>query len=278
MAASGNVVVFPTGRPFGGGSPAGSRYRSVVGIVQRLSRQAPKSGRGIQTNTSLPIRLSQLVGVNDETIDRLSVLARDGIVTPESAARLAMRHADECVGWHRWHGPNASGAVAYDLALAGDPFGRFALRMRGREAFLLFAPTSGVGQLLELCLPERIQACLLIGCGAERRTTVRILKPADWHRRLAVVSAGTNLCGSRHVLLIGGLPRQEPERSLALAAIELAVRRGGNTELVSSTLRGRLEAGRPLPIPASARELLTMIELAFPGLVDVPAAEIGSAP
>lgn len=278
MAASGNVIEFPTGRPFGSGSPASSRYRSVVGIVQCLSRQAPKSSKGIQTDASLLIKLSQLVGVNDETIDRLSVLARDGIVTPESAARLAMRHADECVGWHRRHRPIASGAVAFDLTLTGDAFGRFALRMRGREAFLLFAPTSGVGQLLELCVPENFQACLLIGCGTERRTTVRILRPADWHRRLAVVSAGTNRCGSRHILLIGGLPRQEPERSLALDAIELAVRRGGNTELVSSTLRRRCETGRPFPIPASARELLTMIELAFPGLVDVPAAETGSAP
>lgn len=278
MATSGNIIEFPTGRPFGGGSPDSSRNRSVVVIVQRLSRRAPTSGRGIQSDASLPIRLSQLVGVNDETIDRLSVLARDGIVTPESAARLAMRHADERVGWHPRHRLNAGGAVAYDLTLAGDPFGRFAFRMRGRTAWLLFAPTSGVGLLSEMCLDERIQACLLIGCEAGRRTTVRLLRPADWSRRLAFVSAGTNRCGSRHILLIGGLPRHGPERSSALAAVELAVRRGGNTKLVSSTLRKRLDARAPFPILASARELLTMIELAFPGLVEVPVAAGGSAP
>lgn len=272
---AGMVVEFPTGLPFLRASPGRPGSRSVGGIVRSLSghrRSVPVRG---EPDEPLPIRLSELAGIADEIIDQLAVLVRDGVVTPASAARLAIRHAWERGGEHRRRLPE-SGATRYELTLAGDPFGRFAFRLRGRKAWIGFAPTSGYAFLSELCLHERVQACLLVGCSANRRTTVRLLTSVGWRRRLFRLGTGT--CGTRHVLLLGGLTLREPERSSALAAIDAAIRRGGDTELVVSSLRRRTGVGQRVAIPDDARELLTMIELALPGLVDVASPVEESAP
>ncbi|AMB44809.1 hypothetical protein Y590_07890 [Methylobacterium sp. AMS5] len=246
-------------------------------MVRKLSSRRPTAPGGVGPEGQLLIRLSELVGIGDDTVDRLTWLARDGVLTPASAARLAMRHAAECGGTPVRLGPSA-GNPTYELRLAGDPFGRFAFRLQGSTAWIVFAPISGVGLLMEFCLRDRIQACLLIGCDSQRRTTVQLLPAVDWRRRLRAFGAGSGRCGSRHVLLLGGLPIREPERSAALAGIECAIRRSGNTELISSRLRKRLNPASSAPPKYISREVLIMIELACPGLVEVPACEEGSAP
>lgn len=270
MAGSSIVVEFPSGRPLARRSPAAPRRRSVAELVRSLSRRrSPPTAT--EPDQPLPIRLSEFAGVADSTVRQLCSLAMGGVVTPASACRLAMRHAQEVDGPRKSRPPAAVGAVGYELALAGDPFGEFALHLRGRGGWIVFAPVTSLGLLAELCPGVGIQACMLVGCGADRRSTVRLLTAKDWQRRIVALSTGRSRCGSHHVLLLGGLPSREPERSSALTGIEQAVHRGGNTRLVFSTLRKRSEADRSVHFLDHSREMLAMIELAFPGLVDVPA-------
>jgi hypothetical protein len=269
MAENNIVVHFPSGRLLANASFPGRRKCSVAGLVRSLAgkRCLPSSA----SEKPIAIKLSDFSGIADPTVDWLTALACGGVITPASAGRLALRHADEiaakCPATNRFSG----NAARYTLAVAGDPFGQFALRMHGKSAWIVFAPVDSIGFLSELCPGEGIQACMLVGCDADRRTTVRLLTSADWRRRLATLAGGTSRCGCRQVLLLGGLPSREPERSDTLTGVERALRRGGNTRLVSSSLRKRSNADRPDPGREPAREVLAMIELAFPGLVDVRA-------
>jgi hypothetical protein len=267
MTDSSIVVQFPSGRPHAPASPSGSRNRSIAGIVRSLAgtRRLPMDG----SDEPLPIRLSEFAGIVDPTVRRLTSLACSGVITPVSAGRLALRHADELAT--RCPEPHASAPSAprYALAVSGDPFGQFAIRLSGTSAWIVFAPVDSLGFLAELCPRQGIQVCMLIGCDAERRTTVRLMTSTDWRRRLVALVRRTNRCGCRHVLLLGGLPSREPERSDALTGIELALRRGGNTQLVSSSLRKRSVARTSSRHRDPSREALAMIELTFPGLVDV---------
>jgi hypothetical protein len=274
MAGHSIVVEFPSGRPLARRSPAAPRRRSVAELVRSLSgRRSPSTAT--EPDQPLPIRLSEFAGVADSTVAQLCSLALGGVVTPASACRLAMRHAEEVGGARRTRPPPEGGTIRYELALAGDPFGEFAFHLRGRGGWIVFAPVTSLGLLAELCPTAGVQACMLVGCGADRRSTVRLLTAKDWHRRIVALSKGRSRCGSHHVLLLGGLPSREPERSSALTGIERAVHRGGNTRLVFSTLRKRSEADRSVPSQDCPREMLAMIELAFPGLVDVPAPAAG---
>lgn len=239
-------------------------------LVRNLSgRRSTLAATGL--DQPLPIRLNEFAGVADATIRQLSSLALGGVVTPASACRLALRHAEEVGGPRKNQPLVAVGAIRYELALAGDPFGEFAFHLRGRGGWIVFAPVTSLGLLTELCPSVGIQACMLIGCGADRRSTVRLLTAKDWHRRIVALSNGRSRCGSHHVLLLGGLPSREPERSSALSGIEQAVHRGGNTRLVLSTLKKRSGTDGSIRSQDHSREMLAMIELAFPGLVDVPA-------
>jgi hypothetical protein len=69
---------------------------------------------------------------------------------------------------------------------------------------------------------------------------------------------------------------REPTRP-ADRRIEHAIRRSGNTALISSNLRRVGNAGRPASVPESARELMAMIELTFPGLIEADASIGGHA-
>ncbi|ACB81973.1 hypothetical protein Mpop_3844 [Methylorubrum populi BJ001] len=226
MVDGGRVVEFPTGRRFTHRSLGRPGGRSVARIAQNLSGRRSSCRKSVAPDVPLSIRLNELTGNDDETVGRLTGLAHDGVITPASSARLAMLHADECGSAQPRRRSNVDDAAAYDLTLVGDPFGRFAFRLRGRKAWVVFAPAAGVGLVAELCLRDQIHACLLIGCGAGRRSTVRLLTLADWHRRIAVIGSGSNRFGSRHVLLLGGLGLREPEWSRALLGIERAIRRG----------------------------------------------------
>lgn len=271
------VVEFLTDRPFARRSVDGSGNRNVAGIVRSLSGRFHGSRAGAEPNAPLPIGLSDLAGIGDETIGRLAGLARDGVITPATAARLAMRHADESGGRCPRRVQEGSNVVRWEPTPAGDARGRFAIRLRGKTAWILFSPTAGVDLLAELCLRERIQVCLLMSFDAGGEIIVRLLNSADWRRRLVGIGADANRCDGSQVLLLGGLPLREPDRSRALAGIERAIRRSENTKLISSSLGKRVDAEMAAPIPDPARELLTMIELAFPGLIDGPAPGGGPA-
>ena len=266
-----HIVEFPSGRPLVRRPSCGPGNRSVAGIVQSLCGR--RRFLGAEPDTPIPVRLRELAGIGDETVERLSILARDGIIAPASAARLAMRHSDECGGrTSRRRTALGGGATTFELTLAGDPFGQFALRLDGRSSWTVFAPMTSFGCLTELCTYEEIQACLLIGCSDTRRTTVRLLDAASW-RRLLALGAITGRCGSRHLLLLGGHPFRRPGSSSVLAELERAIRRGGNTELVSTPSRKRLFPEGSTAVPEAVREPLILIELTYPGLVDVPAPD-----
>lgn len=277
MVVKNIFLEFPTDRPFARRPVDGSGNRNVAGIVRSLYGRFHGSRASTEPNASLSIGLSDLAGVGDETIGRLAGLARDGVITPATAARLAMRHADESGGRHSRRMQEGGNVVGWEPILAGDRPGRFAIRLRGKTAWILFSPTASVGFLAELALHERIQVCLLMSFDARGGITVRLLNSADWRRRLVGIGADATRCDGGHVLLLGGLPWREPDRSHALAGIERAVRLSGNTKLIFSSLRKRVDAEMAAPIPDPARELLTMIELAFPGLIDVPAPGGGPA-
>lgn len=272
MTPSSIIVQFPSGRPLAHASTVLARNRSVAGIVQRLARtrRLPKVG----SDEPLAIRLSEFTGVADPTVRQLTALACSGVITPASAGRLALRHADEVTGRFPRSHELAECAAKYALAVVGDPFGQFAFRLHGRSAWIVFAPADSLVFLSELCPRDRIQVCMLVGCDAEKRITVRLLTSTDWRRRLVTLAGGTSRCGCRHILLLGGLPPHEPDRSATLTGIERAVRRGGNTRLLSSSLRKRSDADRPAGDRDPSREILGMIEIVFPGLVDGP-VEVG---
>lgn len=75
--------------------------RAVARIASKLT-----AGRGAldccaASVPPLPVGLIELTGVSDPTIVRLTLLAIEGTLTPETAARLAMRHAREIGGASR---------------------------------------------------------------------------------------------------------------------------------------------------------------------------------
>nr|WP_246681632.1 hypothetical protein [Methylobacterium sp. L1A1] len=267
------VVEFPSGRPVGRGTTTDRRRRNVAGIVGSLSGRRPPPS-ATEHDQPLSINLSDIAGIADDTVRRLRSLALAGIITPASACRLALRHADE-VGGARAKQLPARGTIRYELALAGDPFGAFACHLRGRSGWIVFAPTTGLGLLAEVCPDVGIKACLLIGVGADGRSTLRVTTAKDWRRRISALASGNSRCGPHHVLLLGGPPSRELRHSSILAEIERAVRRNGQTRLVRSISGERLDVGRTVSSEASMRDMLSMIELAFPGLLDVPAAVDG---
>lgn len=273
--ADNSVVQFPSGQPLANTFAKLAQNRTVAGIARSL---AGRKHSYISANQEEPlsIRLSELAGTADPTILQLTTLARSGILTPASAARLAIRHASEVSGERLGARDSLGVAGRYGLSVAGDPFGKFALRLESRNAWLVLAPVSSLGLLAEVCPREGMHLCTLIACDATRRTTIRLLMPAEWRRRLTTLAQGTNRCGCHHVLLLGGIASTEPERSAAVSRIEQALRRAGHMCLLSSSLAKRLATNSLDASQASSHEVLAMVELAFPGLVDV-SAPAGSA-
>jgi hypothetical protein len=208
----------------------------------------------------------------DPTIARLNDLAHAGSLTPASAARLALRHADEVHG--RFAAPTfrrhcRPGLVDIQTTLVGDPFGSFALSHRRGNEWVGVASMYSVDRLHELCPPERDAACLLVGCDAARRTSVRLLSPVDWRRRLVRLRAVGSTDPNGHVLVIGSPSLRGARRQAILGGVERALRRGGVFAAMGSDRR-RVPAREPTghEVQATAN-LLILIEMAFPGLVDV---------
>lgn len=269
MAHDAVVLEFPSGRRRSIGTSG--TLRSVASIAESLSTQLRDTEAGVSSLVPLAIRLDELSGLVDPTITRLGVLARTGLLTPASAARLALRHADEVCGrdagqaFLRLRRP---GQLQIETTLVGDVFGGFALGYRRGDEWVGVASTRSVDRLHELCPPEPGPACLLVCCDAARRTTVRLLSPIDWRRRLAGLNAIGRQGFDGHVVVVGGLAPRGGRRRAILAGIERGLRRGGAFRPVGSDRR-RGPTRQPTNCETRAvANLLMLIELAFPGLVD----------
>lgn len=270
MADDAVIIEFPTGvrrSAIGASSP-----RSVARIAQSLSKRFRADGSGLVAPAPLSIRLDDLSGVADTTIARLSNLALVGSLTPASAARLALRHADEVCDRKSGAGrPRRSqtGQLEIEATLIGDPFGNFALCLRLGEEWIGYAPTRALNRLFELCPADRGPACLLVGCDSARRTTTRLLAPHDWRQRLSDIVAEPAKRFDGHVLVVGGIPPRGERRRMILCRIEQAVRRGGGIVPQAPRRYARPVRKQSESETKAVRNLLTLIELAFPGLVEV---------
>lgn len=265
---NGDVVEFPTGRrlPY----RAHSR-QSVAALARRLAvgvRIEPRAGF---EHEPLPVELRDLTGVSDRTVDTLSALAEGRFLTPASAARLAMRHARE-IGHSLDGSAGTFEATPYShhLVLAGDVFGRFAIRIENRtdDAWVGYATLADLNLLSEVCPTSCDAVCLVPDPGTKTRPTVALRKPRDWRADLARLSAGTDRVDERPVLVVGNLAGSGRSRAAAIAGIEDGLRRGG-----MRVRSARCSAGGGIATEAErerhSRPHLVLIEIACPGLVDV---------
>ncbi len=265
---NGNVVEFPTGRRLP--CRAGSR-QTVAALAKRLAVGARIGPRAGFEHEPLPVDLRDLTGVSDRTVDTLSALAEGRFLTPASAARLAMRHARE-IG-HSSDGPvgtSEASPYSHRLVLAGDVFGRFAIRIENRtdEAWIGYAALTDLDLLSEVCPAGGDALCLVPAPGTKWRPTVALRKPRDWRADLARLSAGTDRVAERFVLVVGGLAGSGRSRAAAIAGIEDGLRRGG-MRVRSARCSARSAIATAAERERQSRPHLVLIEIACPGLVDV---------
>ena len=218
----------------------------------------------------LPIRLDMLTGLADETVAGLAALAAGGVITSASAARLAMRHAAES-SRERTNLPDvATNRMRHRtiaLTLAGDVLAEFSLLLRMDEAWVGFASPSCLGRLYEICPPDRGSVCMLVGSDARSRTTIRVIARRDWRRCLATREA-EQLRTVHHLLVLGGIPAAGRARSSTLIDLWTAVRANGGSVIDEpGRLKSRADGCQHAPTKLG-RDLLTLIELVMPGLVD----------
>ncbi|WP_456014873.1 hypothetical protein [Methylorubrum populi] len=270
MTDHGNIIEFPGGRRRTDARAVGPR--SVADLTESLSRQVRARRTAMDADVPLSIRLADLTGVTDRTIRRLTFLVHAGSITAASAARLAMRHANEVHGRRRDPGPvgeKRPGRSMLEVTLVGDPFENFALSYRHGEAWVGFAPFHSLSQLFELCPLGRGPACLLVGCDACRRTTVRLLDSPHWRQRLWALRSPPRQHDDSHVIVLGGLPTCRTGRGSVLHALDAAVRRGTGVALIPP-MRHPPQVRELQPSRSDSTQILLMlIELARPGLVDI---------
>jgi hypothetical protein len=270
MVGKGIVVEFPTGRIV----PETPRRRNdcIAELVRSIARGQTSQSLGCLDLKPLPIRLDLLSGIEDDTIAKLTELATTGIITTASAARLALKHAAQKLhpGARRFDPPARHlQHPEIVLTLVGDVFREYAFNLRFGEVWLGFAFADRPATLFEVCPPDRGSVCLVIGCDERRRNKTRLFTPSDW-RRCLLVQTTKSLRTAHHVLVLGGIPPAGQLRSAILADLRRAVGARGPT---SSTpvLHGQDSSARRRTATEIASQLLTLIEIAMPGLVDVPA-------
>lgn len=267
MIGNGILLEFPTGRRL----PEISHRvdDSVADLVRSLSATRATAKASHPAIHPLPIRLDLLTGVGDDTIAGLTALAAQGIVTPASAARLALRHAARsadgrsCRAEMGIRHPRHSRIV---MTLAGNVFREHAFCLSLGETWLGFASADRIAALFEVCPSDRGPVCLLVGCDAHRRTTIRFVAPVDWRRCLAARPGG-RLRAVHHVLVLGGIPSTGEARSAVLAGLRNATGSWGTV-----ATRDRRSSGSSASTTSTVSALLTLIEIAMPGLVEGPAA------
>ena len=265
---NGNVVEFPTGRRL---PRWASARRTVAALAERLAAGARIGRRTDSERKPVLVDLRDLTGIADRTIDTLSTLADGRFLTPASATRLAMLHARE-IG-HPLDGQvglSEASPYSHHLVLAGDVFGRFAIRFENRtdEAWVGYATLADLDLLSEVCPASGDALCLVPARGREARPTVILRKPRDWRAYLARLSADVDQVAERQVLVVGGLAGSGRSRAAAVAGIEDGLRRGGMC-IRSTRCSPRSAAATAAERERQSRPHLVLIEIACPGLVDV---------
>ena len=261
-----NIVEFPSGRllvrPL-------TRCQTVAALVKRIaSRGGPRPDA--RKRPPLTLALDDLTGVSDATVDLLTSLAEERVLSPASAARLAMRHAHE-VGQPRYGSVGTPQALTYShhLKLAGDLFGRFAFRIEERTsgAWVACATFATLDLLSEVCPMGGMPFCILPGLEGQSPPSIIVRLPRNWRIELASRTAGTDRAAERHVLVVGGLPDSGRRRATIVAGVRDGLRRSGfrvqprqSSSCVSETPKERNRL---------AYRHLVLIEMAFPGLIRV---------
>lgn len=268
MKYVGNVIDFATRSVVRSSS---TDPRTVANLAQILCRQAalpePHNGQ----LPPLRIVLADLTGVSDGTISRLTALAATGTLTVASAARLALRHAQQIRSCNR---SSEYGAIPesdrMELTVVGDVFGTFAIRIAATDTrpWVGMAPGNCLEQLFEAC-PERGRAiCMLVGQSQQRDMTVRLLSGIEWTRTLASRARRPEWRSVQQVLVVGGLANARHAHVSMYRAIEQAV----GLRLQGMTTANSRHGHRTRVVPPRSpleMQALRLIEIALPGLVDV---------
>jgi hypothetical protein len=260
-----NVVEFPTGRPIK--RPAKAR-KMVAIMVRKLAAgvRLRQPGPGRQP---ISVQLRDLTGVADETVDTLASLAGSRVLTPATAARLALRHAfeigrpySEAAGAHeaRTHG--------HRLVLAGDVFGSFAIRIEDRAsgAWVARSRFSDLDLLSGLCPAGSVSLHLMTGPDAGDPPVIDVRAPRARRVDPAHSADGSDRIKERQLLIVGGLPSSTRRRAAVVAGIEDALRRGG-MRVRTSNASSRIATAGAEEWAREARRHLVLIEIACPGLV-----------
>jgi hypothetical protein len=267
-----NVVEFPTGRLLA--SSANDRDTVAI-LVRKLAAGARLSPRP-SPGPPISIDLRDLTGICDPTIDRLAALAGAKALTPASAARLAMRHAQETgSASYRTHREGTSYSRRHELLIAGDAFDRFAFRVEDRSdgAWVAVAALVDLRLLFSVCQGGGQPFYLVAGLDAKARPITILRRPRDWRTDLTRLAATIEENSQRHVLVVGGLPQGSLGRAIVIAGIEDGLeRRGMRVRSGRTSARASIATGDERE--RQARRHLILIEIALPGLVDVQGSRL----
>lgn len=263
---NGNIVEFPSGRllvrPL-------TRCQTVAALVKRI---ATRSGLRptARKRHPLTVALEDLTGVSDATINLLTSLAEGRVLSPASAARLAMRHTHE-IGQPRNGSAGTPQALTYShhLMLAGDLFGRFAFRIEERAsgAWIACATFANLDLLSEVCPMDGTPFCILPGIEGHSPPSIIVRMPRNLRIELASRATGTDRAAERHVLVVGGLPDSGRRRATIVAGVRDGLRRGGFR--VQPRHSSSFAPETPSERNRQAYRHLVLIEMAFPGLIRV---------
>lgn len=259
-----NIVEFPSGRLL---VRPRTRCQTVAALVKRIASSGALRPSARKRHP-LTVALDDLTGVSDATINLLTSLAEDRVLSSASAVRLAMRHAHES-GQPRYGSAGTPQALTYShhLMLAGDLFGRFAFRIEEwtSGAWVACATFATLDLLSEVCPMDGIPFCILPGLEGRSPPSIMVRIPRNWRIELASWAAGMDRAAERHVLVIGGLPDSGNRRAAIVAGVRDGLRRSGfrvqprqSSSSVSETPNERNR---------QAYRHLVLIEMAFPGLI-----------
>ena len=245
--------------------------RTVANLARTLCRRAVLADTRTEQLPPLRIRLADLTGVSDLTISRLTALAATGTLSAASAARLALRHAQQIPGRGGLSDHGAiHGSDRMELTVTGDVFGAFALRIEsaGIGTWVGMAPGRCLDRLFEACPESGRGICLLVGRSMHRSMTVRLLSGIEWRRMLVSRARRPEWRPVQHVLVVGGLPNAAHAHVIMFRTIEQAVGWRRESVRTENSQQGRRTRTVPARSPLEM-QVLRLIELALPGVVDI---------
>lgn len=264
MATSDNVVAFPSIPPASSPTTTSPRKTSVRTIAARLapSGHAP----GDEAMPSLSIDLSDLTGVDDETIGRLTISAVEGYITCSSAARLALRHAREL---RQADEPfedadltgSLEGAEHHDTCL------RLALRAGAVALDMAIAPIWSRDRIVESGFPAGPAVAVFTGRDLDGHVAFATVATADWRTAILRLPAAPAYAFADRVHLFHWLGARR-SRTRASMSVELARR----IALYGRARRlGRSRSSRPQPqanVRGVAHTALLLIAATHPAIID----------